>query len=134
MACSTHLRNIPLRILYVEDNEELRETIAMLMESDGRCITKCATAEAALQLDALETFDVLVTDVSLPGMSGTDLARQVLAKDPERWVVLCSGYHFGTNLSSLGPRVRALVKPFELEELDSLLAEISAALKTSPAA
>ncbi len=123
-----------MRILYVEDNEELRETIAMLMESDGRCITKCATAEAALQLDALETFDVLVTDVSLPGMSGTDLARQVLAKDPERWVVLCSGYHFGTNLSSLGPRVRALVKPFELEELDSLLAEISAALKTSPAA
>ena len=123
-----------MRILYVEDNEELRETIAMLMESDGRCITKCATAEAALQLDALETFDVLVTDVSLPGMSGTDLARQVLAKDPERWVVLCSGYHFGTNLSSLGPRVRALVKPFELEELDSLLAEISAALKTPPAA
>lgn len=133
LACSTHLRNIPLRILYVEDNEELRETIAMLMEMEGRCITKCATAEAALQLDAQETFDVLVTDVSLPGMSGTDLARQVLAKDPERWVVLCSGYHFGTALSSLGPRVRALVKPFELEELDSLLAEISVALKTSPA-
>ena len=66
-------------------------------------------------------------------MSGTDLARQVLAKDPERWVVLCSGYQFGTALSSLGPRVRALVKPFELEELDSLLAEISATLKTSPA-
>lgn len=123
-----------MRILYVEDNEELRETIAMLMEMEGRSITKCATAEAALQLDAKETFDVLVTDVSLPGMSGTDLARQVLAKDPERWVVLCSGYQFGTALSSLGPRVRALVKPFELDELDALLAEISVGLKASPPA
>lgn len=122
-----------MRILYVEDNEELRETIAMLMEMEGRCVTKCATAEAALQLDAQQTFDVLITDVSLPGMSGTDLARHVLAKDPERWVVLCSGYQFGAALSSLGPRVRALVKPFELEELDDLLAEISAALKMSPA-
>ena len=122
-----------MRILYVEDNEELRETIAMLMEMEGRSITKCATAEAALQLDAQETFDVLITDVSLPGMSGTDLARQVLAKGPERWVVLCSGYHFGTALSKLGPHVRALVKPFELEELDSLLAEISVALKSAQA-
>ena len=129
----TFLRNIPLRILYVEDNEELRETIAMLMEMEGRYITKCATAEAALALDTQEPFDVLVTDVSLPGMSGTDLARHVLAKDPERWVVLCSGYHFGAALASLGPHVRALVKPFELEDLDALLAELSTALKTSPA-
>ena len=90
-------------------------------------------SRAALALDTQEPFDVLVTDVSLPGMSGTDLARHVLAKDPERWVVLCSGYHFGAALASLGPHVRALVKPFELEDLDALLAEISTALKTSPA-
>ncbi|NMM76505.1 two-component system response regulator [Acidovorax sp. SRB_14] len=122
-----------MRILYVEDNEELRETIGMLMELEGRFITKCATAEAALELETQETFDVLVTDVSLPGMSGTDLARKVLAKDPTRWVVLCSGYQFGAALSSLGPRVRALVKPFELEDLDALLAEIGATLKTTPA-
>jgi len=133
MAFSTHPRTHTLRILYVEDNEELRDTIAMLMEDEGRHITKCATAEAALELDAQERFDVLFTDVSLPGLSGTDLARQLLAKHPERWVVLCSGYQFGNALSALGPHVRALAKPFELEELDDLLTEIGDALKTSPA-
>ena len=122
-----------MRILYVEDNEELRETIAMLMEDEGRYITKCATAEAALELDEQEPFDVLFTDVSLPGLSGTDLARRVLANNPERWVVLCSGYEFGNAISVLGPQVRALVKPFELEELEDLLLEIQTALKTSPA-
>ena len=133
VACSMHPRNDTVRILYVEDNEELRETIAMLMEEEGRYITKCATAEAALALDEQEPFDVLFTDVSLPGLSGTDLARRVLANNPERWVVLCSGYEFGNAISVLGPNVRALVKPFELEELEDLLVEIQTALKTSPA-
>ena len=133
VACSMHPRNDTVRILYVEDNEELRETIAMLMEDEGRYITKCATAEAALELDEQEPFDVLFTDVSLPGLSGTDLARRVLANNPERWVVLCSGYEFGNAISVLGPQVRALVKPFELEELEDLLLEIQTALKTSPA-
>ena len=133
VAYSMQPRNDTVRILYVEDNEELRETIAMLMEDEGRYITKCATAEAALELDEQEPFDVLFTDVSLPGLSGTDLARRVLANNPERWVVLCSGYEFGNAISVLGPQVRALVKPFELEELEDLLMEIQTALKTSPA-
>lgn len=133
VACSMHPRKDTVRILYVEDNEELRETIAMLMEEEGRYITKCATAEAALALDEQEPFDVLFTDVSLPGLSGTELARRVLAKNPERWVVLCTGYQFGSAIAALGPHVRSLVKPFELEELEDLLVEIQTALKTSPA-
>ena len=56
-----------MRILYVEDNPELRETIGMLMEGEGRRVTSCASAEEALALDAGDPFDVLVTDVSLPG-------------------------------------------------------------------
>ena len=39
-----------MRILYVEDNPELRETIGMLMEGEGRAITTCATAEEALEM------------------------------------------------------------------------------------
>lgn len=131
LSFSTFLRTHTLRILYVEDNQELRETIAMLMEGEGRFITTCESGEAALQLDASQPYDVLVTDVSLPGISGTELARTLLGQDPERWVVLCSGYEFGSALASLGKHVRALVKPFELEDLESLLSEIDTALKTS---
>lgn len=117
-----------MRILYVEDNPELRETIGMLMEGDGQTVTSCATAEEALELDAQEAFDLLVSDVSLPGISGTDLARKLLAEDPKRWVVLCSGYELGTYPSSWGPNVRTLLKPFELDELEDLLGSIRKAV------
>ena len=117
-----------MRILYVEDHPELRETIGMLMEGEGRTVTPCASAEEALVLDAGNPFDVLVTDVSLPGLSGTDLARQLLADDPQRWVVLCSGYELGSHPTQWGPNVRVLLKPFELEELEQLLTSIHTAL------
>ena len=117
----------PLHILYVEDNDELRNTIAMLMESEGCVVTACRTAEEALSLDARHRVDAVVTDVSLPGRSGTELARELLARAPRRWGVLCSGYRFGHELARLGPNVRALLKPFELDDLCGILAEIGAA-------
>ena len=122
-----------MRILYVEDNPELRETIAMLMECDGQVVTSCATAEEALEIDARQSFDVLVSDVGLPGMSGTDLARKLLAEDSQRWVVLCSGYELGSYPSDWGPNVRTLLKPFEVEDLEQLLGSIRLALDGSAA-
>lgn len=117
-----------LSILYVEDNDDLRETIAALLEADGRVITTCADGEEALAALETQGYDVLMTDVSLPGVSGTELARRALAVDPQRWVVLCSGYEFRDGLKGLGPNVRSLPKPFELEELDALIDEIGTAL------
>ena len=122
-----------MRILYGEDNPELRETIAMLMDGDGRTVTSCASAEEALELDAQQTFDVLVSDVGLPGISGTDLARKLLAQDPQRWVVLCSGYELGSYPRDWGPNVRTLLKPFEVEDLEALLGSIRVAVAGSAA-
>lgn len=117
-----------MRILYVEDNPQLRTTISMLMEGEGRTVTACGTAEEALEIDAQDRFDVLVSDVGLPGMSGTDLARKLLAQDAQRWVILCSGYELGSYPSEWGPNVRTLLKPFEVEELDEMLESIHLAL------
>jgi len=123
-----------MRILYVEDNPELRETIGALMEGEGQTVTAVASAEEALELEARQPFDVLVSDVSLPGLSGTDLARKVLANDPHRWVVLCSGYELGHYPGAWGPNVRALLKPFDVEELESLLGSIRASVQGRAAA
>ncbi len=123
-----------MRILYVEDHREVRETIALLMEAEGRTVVQCESAEQALEHDALAQarqapFDVVVTDVSLPGMSGTDLAHALLAKNRQRWIVLCSGYELGSYARAWGPHVRTLLKPFEVEALDDLLVEVAASLK-----
>lgn len=115
-----------LSILYVEDNEHLRETIGMLMEGDGRDVVLCPSGEDAIKACEQRRFDLVVTDVSLPGLSGTDLARRLLRSDPDRWIVLCSGYDFVDSVGQFGPQVRALRKPFELEDLDALIAEVTA--------
>lgn len=115
-----------MRIVYIEDNDELRETIGSLMEAPGRSVTCCANAEEALQLDAQAPFDLVVTDVSLPGQSGTELAQALLKQSPQRWIVLCSGYDLGHYPAQWGPHVRSLLKPFEIEELETLLGQIEA--------
>jgi|EndMetStandDraft_4_1072995.scaffolds.fasta_scaffold59809_3 YesN/AraC family two-component response regulator len=115
-------------ILYVEDNDDLRESIAMMLEADDRDITSCATGEEALAALQRRDYDILITDVSLPGISGTDLAKRVTADKPDQWVVLCSGYQFDHGLKTLGKNVRAILKPFEIEDMDTMLAEIIAKL------
>ena len=113
----------------MEDNDDLREMICALLERDDREVVTAASAELALEAVAARSFDILMTDVSLPGLSGIDLARRLLATEPTQWIVLCSGYDFRHGLQELGPNVRSLPKPFEVEELDALLDEIAATLR-----
>lgn len=117
-----------LTIYYVEDNDELRETIGLLLEADDRVVTAFATAEAALAAFEQSPCDVVITDVSLPTMSGVELARAVLARAPATWVVLSSGYELSAGLKTLGPNVHSLPKPFEVDDMDALLAKAAQAL------
>lgn len=100
----------------------------MCMEAGHREIVALPHAEAALARDDSARFDVLITDISLPGMSGTDLARQWLANDRSRHVLLLSGYEFRHGLDAIGPNVRALLKTAEPEELEAALLSIEQAL------
>jgi two-component system cell cycle response regulator CpdR len=120
---------IATSVLYVEDNEDLRDSITMALEAPERDITSCGSGEEALAALAQGGgVDVLMTDVGLPGISGVDLARRVLADKPDQWVVLCSGYDMRAELAGLGPNVRVLTKPFELDALERLLDDITQAL------
>ncbi len=114
-------------ILYVEDNDDLREAVSLLLESEGREIVSCATGEAAMAEVEARTFDVLITDVSLPGMSGTELAQHLLSQRPDQRVVMCSGYGASKGVTALGPHVRWMTKPFDMEDMEKVLAELGRA-------
>lgn len=114
--------------LYVEDDEDIREVVASFMEADHRKIVSVPHAEAALAAADVEDFDVLVTDISLPGMSGTDLARHWLQHKRDRFVLLLSGYELRNGLDSIGPNVTALLKSSEPEELEEKLLGLERAL------
>lgn len=117
-----------LSIMYVEDNTELRDALAEMLAGPGRAVVAFATAEEALVAWEANAPDLLVTDIGLPGLSGTDLARIVVARKPTQWVALCSGYEHGSHTARLGQNVRALPKPFELEQLDALINEINGSI------
>ena len=117
----------PLRILYVEDNPVVREVTAELLINDQRHIVALGTAEEALQEFAEQPFDVVITDISLPAMSGLDLARKILDIKPNAPIIIASGYFLDVSLKTWGPNVRAIIKPFEGPEIDALIEELCAA-------
>src|ERR1700688_69597 len=117
----------PLRILYVEDNSIVREVTAELLFHEQRHIVAVATAEEALREFREHPFDVVITDVSLPQMSGLDLARQILDIDPKALIIVASGYYLDLSLQEWGPNVRGIVKPFDAPDIDALIAEWRAA-------
>lgn len=120
-----------LSITYVEDNRDLREALSEMLAGPGRTVVAFASGEAALRACEAGAPDLLVTDIGLPGMSGTELARILVAKNPAQWVAMCSGYEYGNHVAKLGQNVRALPKPFELEQIEALIEEIKAALSVS---
>jgi two-component system cell cycle response regulator CpdR len=116
-----------IQILYVEDNELVREVTSELLAQDQRQIVALATAEEALDVFKTGNFDVVITDISLPAMSGLDLARNILSLNPRVPIIIASGYALTSVVQNLGPNVRTIVKPFEAEEIDSLITNLCAA-------
>ncbi|HEX3915239.1 MAG TPA: response regulator [Steroidobacteraceae bacterium] len=114
-----------LRILYVEDNPIVREVTAELLAQERREIVTCASAEEALEAFRGSVFDLIITDVSLPVMSGMDLARGILRIKPQTPLILASGYALDFGLENWGGNVRAIIKPFEPSELEALIRDLT---------
>jgi CheY-like chemotaxis protein len=110
----------PLRVLIVEDDANTREATRELLELLDAKVLAVDSAQAALDLIAQQLFDVLLTDVRMPGMSGIDLARAMKRLQPRVHVVLASGY--GTGIAAeLGDELSGatlLPKPFSFDELE----------------
>jgi two-component system cell cycle response regulator CpdR len=115
----------PLKILYVEDNEIVRDITYELLCSAEREIVAVASAEEALEVFRSKPFEILITDVSLPVMSGLDLVRNVLSINSELAVIIASGYSLDFGLENWGPNVRSIIKPFEGSEMDALIAQLT---------
>jgi CheY-like chemotaxis protein len=115
-----------LRILYVEDNALVREVTAELLAQDQRQIIACADAEEALKEFRENPFDIVITDVSLPVMSGIDLARSILTIKPDLPIIIASGYSLDFGLENWGTNVRAIIKPFEGPEIEALITDLVA--------
>ena len=80
--------------LIVDDEPDMRLLIGMSLTLDGACqvTAEAEDGEQALAAWARERPDVVVLDMRMPGLSGLDVARQILAADPKQPIVICSAY------------------------------------------
>jgi CheY-like chemotaxis protein len=111
----------PQRMLLVEDNADLLDLTLMMLEELGYDATGVATAEGALALLEKEPYAMLVTDVTLPRMSGIELVALVRSRYPQMPVVVASGY--GRSSALDGYDVRYLKKPYQLTDLQQVIAQ-----------
>ena len=103
-------------ILIVDDDDIIRETLNELLSIDYECQT-AETAESALAKLEAERFDVVLTDISMPGLSGVQLLNRVLKLYPGTPVIMISGHSdqdHAVSLIQLGA-FDYLLKPFRLE-------------------
>lgn len=114
----------PLRILVVDDDQLLCESVEWMLSHDGHDITTTQSAEEALERLRVDTFDVVLTDYLLPGLNG----EEFISAMAERWPGLASRTVLTSGLK-LTPRSGAVYmqKPFTRSLLLEVLQELAGA-------
>jgi CheY-like chemotaxis protein len=106
----------PLNILLVDDDALVRTGTADLLIDLGHGVTEAGSGEQALKhLGEAGTFDVVITDYSMPKMNGLDLARTIRQAHGALPIIIATGY--GEMKSAAEVDVTWLVKPYLQDEL-----------------
>ena len=107
------------RILVVEDEAGMRLLLETLLEAEGHKVEVADSGEAALELLRARDYQLLVTDLRMPGLDGMELIRQARAWHPELPVIMVTGYATVDNaVLALRRGVNDyLTKPFDIQDL-----------------
>lgn len=125
----------PGRVLFVDDEEEITIVAERMLKKLGFSVMVTNSGRNALEAfsRAPEFFDVMITDLSMPGMSGRDLAMAVLRIRPDLPVIICTGHSdtFDQNAAKKIGISAYVKKPYDLKGLSSMAASF---IKKSKAA
>ena len=111
----------PPRVLVVDDEPQIRRFLRASLTAHGYAISEAASgAEAIARLDR-QTFDVLVTDLALPGISGEEVAAHALRRRPAIRVVFATGYAAGRDSRARFGAAAVLQKPYNEQTIAAAL-------------
>ncbi len=111
------------RILLADDQEEVRETIKLLLSLDEHIVTEACHGRQALDLYAPGRFDLVITDYAMPVMRGDELADNIKRAVPNQPILMITGS--AEKFGGIDPKVDFLLhKPFAFEELRQALARV----------
>jgi len=116
----------PETILVVDDEDDIRAVVRQMLAKEGYLVLDAVDPNEALRLAGQQPVDLLLTDVVMPLMRGTELAQRLLAVAPSAKVLLMSAYKVAEIAASGHP---FLAKPFTPEVL---LARVRQVLRDGP--
>lgn len=107
------------RVLIVDDERRMCLVLKTAIESESIAVTTANSGESALAALTVDTFDVIISDIKMPGISGIDLLERVKQNNPETEVLLMTAFadtKTAVNAMKMGA-FDYIIKPFEIEEL-----------------
>ncbi len=109
-----------IRLLIVDDDDQLRQTLKRRFQRQGMHVSEAPSGEAALQQLANDRFDVALLDLHMPGMSGLEFLEKLKEKQPEIEALMLTGH--GSIETAIAAMKKGaydyLTKPFHLPELE----------------
>jgi len=117
----------PIKILIVDDEKNMRLTLADILEAEAYVVKTAATGEEAVALCETETFDVILMDVRMPGIDGVEAFRSIRRHQEGVKVIMMSGYSLD-DLKEAALKEGAIAflpKPLNLEKVIHLISEVN---------
>ncbi|MBN2565549.1 MAG: sigma-54-dependent Fis family transcriptional regulator [Candidatus Eisenbacteria bacterium] len=111
------------RILIIDDEDSIRDYLSMMLEREGYAVSASEDGKKALRLNAKDDFDVVITDIQLPGMSGIEILSALRESDPTVPVIIITG-HASQESAIEALNIGAfyyLLKPVSNEELKQVV-------------
>ena len=114
-------------VLVVEDEVLISEMVSDVLSENGFKVHTVTSGETALRyLESSPEVDVLFTDINLEGrMDGSTLAKAARERRPDLPIVYCSGRYSSAAIMPLMPRSIFVKKPYDLEDLCTLLTRLT---------
>ena len=104
-----------LEVLIVEDDKDFADSVAEMLELDEHQVTVLASGEEAVANYDEKTFDLVLLDIKLPGMSGLECLRAIRTINPIANVMIMTGAHTEQNRqeAKASGALHVLLKPFD---------------------
>jgi CheY-like chemotaxis protein len=120
----------PLRLLLVDDHDEVRSTTSAVLADSGHEVTESASGSEALHLlkQGDCNFDLLITDYAMPHLSGTEFLREARNLCPGVPALLITGYAEAEMIGDRPDGVEVLLKPFTPLALEAAMARVCGAV------
>jgi signal transduction histidine kinase len=113
-----------LRVLVADDDESVRDVLARILQRAGHDVTTVASGEQALaQFDACR-YDLVFTDMSMPGIAGAALVGELRARDPRIAVVIITGWDQADTIQGDALGAVVIAKPFNIAEIHRVVSAI----------